>query len=165
MKTGAGRVSLIAAFGGLGNMANIPGSETITTAIAIALANNPKVSQVVGMVSGTAVVGTAIGGAEAAAAKTAGGAAIRAEETSAAGAAAGIGRGTAAEREASIKPGGERTGREISPEELGEKPEMMTELQRKLLEETPSDKGNEKNDEEDESGVYVDGTEVDLRNV
>lgn len=56
MKTGGFRASsLVVAGGGLGNMINIPGSETITTIIAIVMANNSKLSKL------TAIAGVAKG--------------------------------------------------------------------------------------------------------
>lgn len=66
MKTGMGRASLIALIGGLGNIANIPGSETITTGIAIVIANNSKLSGAASMASEKGLLtGGAIGGAAA----------------------------------------------------------------------------------------------------
>ncbi len=45
MKTGMSKASLLAVVGGLGNIANIPGSESITTALGIAMANSPKAAE------------------------------------------------------------------------------------------------------------------------
>lgn len=119
-----------------------------------------------------AAVGAVTGGAGAVAAKgisaaaevagEAEGAAIGVEGVGAARAVTGIERGAAAEEEAAEMPKPASTRREISPEELGEQPEAMEELQRRLLEETPSG-ANEEDEEEDEEGVYVDGDEIDLR--
>jgi len=74
---------------------------------------------------------------------------------------AGLAEEETAEGEISGKPETERGRREISPEELGEEPEPMERLQRKLLEETLTGGTNEENEEE---GVYIDGDEIDLRN-
>jgi len=171
MKTGAGRASLVAVVGGLGNMANIPGSETVTTIIAIAIANNPKVSRLTSLVSkvegkgGTTYMKAGTG----AAAKEAG--AVEAETK-----AADITKeraGVAGQREtaAAGKAGekfseGDKPGSEVSPEALGEEPEPMEKLRQKLLEETPSDGGEKGNsDEEEGENVRIDdeNNEVDLR--
>lgn len=141
MKTGMGRASLVAVAGGLGNMANIPGSETITTLIGIAIANNPKMSQVAslgakaegkgGAVSQKATAGEAGKGAGAAEAEAKTASATKTKRES------GTEQEEIAGSRAAKKSGGGGQENEISPEALGEKPETMEELQRKLLNETP----------------------------
>lgn len=107
MKTSGGRMSLgsftsfIPVLGGLGNIANIPGSEMITTAIAIAMANHPKVAALA-VVAGAAV---ATGGAGAAAAGASGGTA-GAATTGAVAAETGVGAvATGAEAAAGAETG------------------------------------------------------------
>ena len=144
MKTGMGRASLVAVVGGLGNIANIPGSETVTTLIGIYIANNPKASQLTNLVSkaegkgGAASMKTGTG----AVAKGAGAAEA---ETKTAGTAK---KGVGAEQEeiaddGAAKKSGEagKAKSEISPEALGEEPEPMERLRQKLLSETPSEGG------------------------
>lgn len=155
MKTGASKTALIPVIGGLGNIANIPGSETVTTMIAITLANRSALAgiaaapaaKVAGTVRETAAVTKA---AEGAAAAEKGG--------------VSAGRMAAAEREGLVETQGVEApaempgtvpGKEVSPEALGEEPEPMEKLQSRLFEETPA--------ANDEEGVYVDGDEVDLR--
>jgi len=159
MKTGMGRASLVVVAGGLGNIANIPGSETVTTLLAISIANNPKISEVAGALS--AAEGKASGVAKKAGdgAATKGPGAAGKNETEAArmpkkGAGAESGQEEAGDG-ATKKSGkaGEAEAR-ISPEALGEELEPMEKLQQKLLKETPPD-GNVKIDDRN--------NEVDLR--
>ncbi|MDP3948636.1 MAG: hypothetical protein Q8Q17_01655 [bacterium] len=159
MKTGMGRASLVAVAGGLGNIANIPGSETVTTLLAISIANNPKISEVSGALS--AAEGKVGGGAKkagaGAAAKESGAAAEN--ETEAArmpkkGAGAESGQEEAGDRAAKKSGGAGEAEAGISPEALGEEPEPMEKLQQKLLSETPPE-GNVKIDDRN--------NEIDLR--
>ncbi len=155
MKTGVSKTALIPVIGGLGNMANIPGSETVTTVIAITLANRTALASIAAAPAAK-VAGAARGATVTA--RTAGGAAAaeKGGETAR--------RAAAAERAASAEAGAAEApaempktapGKEISPEALGEEPEPMERLQKRLLEETPA--------ANDEEGVYVDGDEIDLR--
>ncbi len=156
MKTGVSKTALIPVIGGLGNIANIPGSETVTTVIAITLANRSALAGIVAApaakVAGAArEVAVVRETAEGAAAAERGGAAARrtaAEREELAGAEEA---GAPAEIPTAAPP------KEISPEEMGEEPEPMEKLQKRLLEETPAAASA------DEEGVYVDGDEIDLR--
>lgn len=151
-----GRASLVAVTGGLGNIANIPGSETITTMIGIAIANNPKASQVASLVSKAEGKGGAVSKkATGTGAKEAG--ATAEAETKVAGT-TGRRAGGAEQEEiesAAKKSGGASKAESgISPEALGEEPAPMEKLQQELLNKTPS-----------EEGVRIDdrNNEVDLR--
>lgn len=156
MKTGASKTALIPVIGGLGNIANIPGSETVTTVIAITLANR---SALAGIAAAPAAKLAGAARETAAVTKTAEGAAAAEKGGLAAR------RTAAAEREelARVQETEEAQAempeaaprKEVSPEALGEEPEPMEKLQKRLLEETPA--------ANDEEGVYVDGDEVDLR--
>ncbi len=169
IKTGAGRASLVAVAGGLGNIANIPGSETVTTIIAIAIANNPKLSEV------ATVVGKKIGKDGNAAERKTVNAFEEGKKPDAKFKELGHGSEYFKENEEWLKKNapdyyeremaaaGEKRGPgmtekgvspetvngEVSPEALGEKPEAMEELQQKLLKETPNVTIDNRNNEVD----------------
>ncbi len=169
MKTGMGRASLVAVAGGLGNIANIPGSETVTTLIAISIANNPKVSEAASLVSKAEGKGGAAS-KKATGATTKGPGVATEDETKTAGTAkrsAGAEQEEAAGNGTAKKSGtaGAEEKEGISPEALGEEPEPMEKLQQKLLKETPSDGGEKRDRDEEEENVRIDdeNNEVDLR--
>ena len=156
MKTGASKTALIPVIGGLGNIANIPGSETVTTVIAITMANR---SALAGIAAAPAAKIAGAAREATVATKAAGGAAVAEKGGAATERAASAERGAFAEAEEAGAPAEIPEAvpeKEISPEALGEEPEPMEKLQSRLLEETPAAVN-------DEEGVYVDGDEVDLR--
>ncbi|GEM_PF-5273938 len=145
---------------------------TLLISIILAIIFQSEIVQTVAI----AAVGVATGGAGAVAARgvsvaaeAAEGGVVGAEGAGVAKTAAGAGRGAIAEGEAAEGEAAEKseTGRaekEVSPEELGEEPEPMEKLQKRLLEETPSGgTSEEKNKDEDDENVYEDGNEIDLR--
>ncbi len=157
MKTGVSKTALIPVIGGLGNIANIPGSETVTTVIAITLANR---SALAGIAAAPAAKVAGIAREAAVVRETTEGAAAAEKGGAAARRTAAPGReelGGAEEAELPAEIPTAAPPKEISPEELGEEPEPMEKLQKRLLEETPADASA------DEEGVYVDGDEIDLR--
>ncbi len=157
MKTGVSKTALIPVIGGLGNIANIPGSETITTVIAITLANR---SALAGIVAAPAAKVAGIAREAAVVRETAEGAAAAEKGGAAARRTAAAEREELAGAEEAESPAEIPTAappKEISPEEMGEEPEPMEKLQKRLLEETPAAASA------DEEGVYVDGDEIDLR--
>ncbi len=166
MKTGMGRASFVAVAGGLGNIANIPGSETITTLIGIAIANNPKASQIASLgAKAEGKGGAASKKATGAGAKEAGAAAEA--ETKTAGTTK---KGAGTEQEEIVGGGAAKKSGEsgkaetgVSPEALGEEPEPMEKLRQKLLSETPSEGSEKKADEEESVRIDDKNNEVDLR--
>ncbi|HUX35721.1 MAG TPA: hypothetical protein VMV71_01660 [Candidatus Paceibacterota bacterium] len=151
---------------------------TLLLALIIAMLFQSKVVQTIGIAAiglatggagaiaaegGAAAAGSTVAAEEAVAVSATEGAAAGVEGTGAARAAAGVEKGTAAAEEEAGGAGPEAGRRKVSPEELGEEPEAMEELQRRLFEGTPSGQTEEENEEDEEGGVYVDGNDVDLR--
>ncbi|KKW45801.1 MAG: hypothetical protein A3A43_01285 [Candidatus Liptonbacteria bacterium RIFCSPLOWO2_01_FULL_56_20] len=163
-RVGFGGPGLISVAGGLGNMIGIPGSETLSVAIAVSLANHPKASALAGLTMGA--------GVGVAAARTAGAAAVEAGGTAARAGAAAAETGGAAARgagaaETGTKLGAAEEAREgvgaagkISEESFGIKKEpweRVEELMKNLPEPEQPKEGDEGVDLDDETGA------VDLR--
>ncbi|MDO8664671.1 MAG: hypothetical protein Q7K44_03975 [Candidatus Liptonbacteria bacterium] len=165
MKTGMGRASLVAVAGGLGNIANIPGSETVTTLLAIAIANNPKVSEAASLVSKAGGKGGAASKKATGTGAKEAGAATEAETKVAGTTGRRAGGAEQEEMESAAKKPGEAGKAEtgVSPEALGEEPEPMERLRQKLLSETPSEGGEKKTGGEESVRIDDRNNEVDLR--
>lgn len=176
MKTGGFKASsLVVMGGGLGNVINIPGSETITTIIAIVMANHPKLAGAaaqVGLAAATGGAGAVAGKAAAAGGKVAGAvekgaaAGMRAEAVSAERAAAeakperALGtkpseRPTAEAKEAGAEAEGIPAAEgpptpEVSEEAMGVEPTPFEKLQKLTTEPLPPKEKKSEGGEEDE---------------
>lgn len=161
-----GRPGLVNVIGGLFTTAGLPGAETISTGIAIYLANHPEVIETATKVVGVAAVTVATGGAGGAAVAGAkatgaagGGAGIAAGAAKATGGATGSVTGTAAgtgktgamarEGTATGSKTGAAAGKEVPPEALGGQKEPMERIKDELLQETPQTPAKKEGGEEE----------------